>query len=224
MIPKIIHQIYFNLYDTKLEEQEFFYRSHLNCSNQKGFKYMLWNEQTSLELIKNEYNTYLKFYKDLRYDIQRNDFIRFCILHKYGGFYIDLDMIILQPLDSLINNTKVFHNIRYVKPNFSFIENDFMGVIKGHELWKHVMKYCVINYNEKKQIDIYNTWKGRFVLQTTGPKFLARFIKKVFPKYKPLKLVYTKWSNGNKENYYIEDYKLNTWVNKDKHDNWKKVI
>ena len=212
MIPKIIHQIFFNIQNKELTDIDVFYRSHLNCSNQQGFEYILWNEKDCKKLIKEDYNHYLEFYNNLRFDIQRLDFVRFCILHKYGGFYIDLDMFILNDLTPLLNNTKVFHNIKYVKANYSFIENDFIGSIKNYEMWYYVMNECVKNYKEKSEIEIYKTWKGRFVLQTTGPKFLSRFVKKVFPNYQPKKLVYTKWNKDEKDTYYIEDYKLNSWI------------
>ena len=212
MIPKIIHQIYFNLFDKELEENDIFLQSHNICKNPKGYEYMLWDETSTFELLKNDYPSYIDFYNNLRYDIQRLDFIRFCILHKYGGIYIDLDMIILQPLDNLLKNEFVFHNIRNVKENYSFIENDFIATAPKNKMWEYIMQGCVLNYEQKKKIKVYDTWKGRFVLQTTGPKFLARCIKAMYPNYKPMQITYTKWSQDDKTNYYIEDYKLNTWI------------
>jgi len=218
-IPKIIHQIYFNLYDKKLEENPIFLESHNNCKSQEGYKYMLWDEEKSLKLLKNDYPQYLEFYKNFRYNIQKIDFIRFCILHKYGGFYIDLDMTILKPLTPLINNTYIFHNIHHSKPNYSFIENDFMASLKDIHIWSDLMKYCVTNYKEKENIEIYDMWKFRFVMQTTGPKFITRYFKQNLPSYKPLKLAYTKWqsenpTDNNLNEYYLRDYKLNSWFNK----------
>ena len=61
-------------------------------------------------------------------------------------------------------------------------------------------------------MDIYEKWKGRFIMQTTGPKFLSRFIKNTLPKYKPMKLVYTKFQSDSKEGFYLQDFKLNSWI------------
>jgi len=212
-IPKIIHQVYFNLSNRKLEEIDIFYNSHKIAKKQKGFEYKLWTEESCLNLVKNDFSEYLNFYNNFRYEIQKIDFIRFCILYKHGGVYVDLDMEILKPLDSLIQNKKfIFHNIRDAKPNYSFVENDLMGSIKESSLWKDIIKKCVENYQEKLKIKVYETWKGRFILQTTGPYFLARYIKKIAPNYKPLQVVYSKFHKEKKENFYIKDFKLNTWI------------
>tara|TARA_R110000823_G_scaffold208384_1_gene338851 strand:+ start:254 stop:910 length:657 start_codon:yes stop_codon:yes gene_type:complete len=214
MIPKIIHQIYFDLYNKDLKEIKKFYESHKMCKNQDNFKYILWSEKDCEDLINKHYPKYKSLYSNFRYKIQKIDFIRFCILHRFGGIYIDLDMIILQPLESLIKGKKyVFHNVQDVQKNWSFIENDFMCSVKNSNIWLDLMQHCKINYKEKEAIKIYDTWVGRFIMQTTGPKFLSRYFKQKFPKYNPLRIVKTKYHKKESKNFYIEDYKMNTWVN-----------
>lgn len=213
MIPKLIHQIYFNLTDREVEEIPLFAASIESCSRFPDYKHKLWTEQECLDLVTSDYPEYLDFYNSFRYEIQKIDFVRFCILHKYGGFYIDLDMFILKSLDDLVTNPYVFHNVRHVKPNWSYIENDFMGSKPMGKVWLHLMKFCKYCYEEKSDIEIYEQWKGRFVLQTTGPKMIARFMKEKLPKYKPMKLVHTKHNVDSTEHYYIKDHKANTWIN-----------
>lgn len=216
MIPKIIHQIYFNLTGNGIDYFPVFKKSKQICQGYTDYEYILWNEESCEQLIKNEYPEYYKFYNSFRFEIQKIDFVRFCILHKYGGFYIDLDMYILKPLDALRKKNMVFHNVRHVQKNYSYIENDFIGSVADSELWLQVMKACKHNYKEKSEMKIYNTWKGRFVLQTTGPKFLSRFIRKNAPAIKPMRLAHTKWSVDSQEDYYIKDFKANTWIDHNK--------
>jgi mannosyltransferase OCH1-like enzyme len=219
VIPKIIHQIYFDLTGNGIEHFPIFLESKAICESYTDYEYILWDEVSCQKLVSEYYPEYADFYANLRYEIQRIDFVRFCILHRFGGFYIDMDMFILKPLDALTAKDFVFHNIRHVKKNYSFIENDFIGSIQGSPLWKQLMKECVGNYREKAAIGIYDTWKGRFVLQTTGPKFLSRFIRQKFPKYRPMWLAHTKWSEDSMEGYYIKDHKANTWI-----DHKKKAV
>tara|TARA_R100000808_G_scaffold5859_2_gene17698 strand:- start:2288 stop:2947 length:660 start_codon:yes stop_codon:yes gene_type:complete len=212
MIPKIIHQIYFNLSNTVLADHKIFYQSHNICKKYTDYHYMLWSEKECEDLLNCEFPQYKDFYNNFRYEIQKIDFIRFCILYRYGGFYVDLDMFMLKSFNELLARKVVFHNVRHVKPNWSFIENDFMGSVPKFQLWLDIMEKCVENYKDKEVIDIYKIWKGRFILQTTGPKFLSRFIQKKFPKFTPMKLVYTKFQSDPKDGYYLQDYKLNTWI------------
>ena len=122
-------------------------------------------------------------------------------------------MIVLQSLDSLIKNKKyIFHNVKDVKTNWSHIENDLMGSVKNSLLWIDIMKECKKNYKRKEKIEVYKTWKGRFILQTTGPRFLSRYFKTKFPKYKPLRIAKTKHHQQDKKDFYVMDYKMNTWI------------
>ena len=123
-------------------------------------------------------------------------------------------MIPLRNIGRLIKNKHyLFHNIRSVKKNYSYIENDFMGGKKGDLFWKELIEYCMREYLKKKKMKIYKKWKGRFVLQTTGPKMISRFVKKRYSERIPLQnIVYTKWNRDKKTGYYIQDLKLNSWV------------
>ena len=94
-----------------------------------------------------------------------------------------------------------------------YIENDIMGSVKGNKFWLELIEYCMSEYGRKERMKIYNVWKGRFVLQTTGPKLISRFVRMYYPEIKPLKnVVYTKWNRDSKKRYIIMDLKLNTWV------------
>ncbi len=72
------------------------------------------------------------------------------------------------------------------------------------------------NYNTVAAKKIYDIWKIRFILQTTGPKYVSRIVKKYLKNYKPFRnIVYTQKHIGehNKDDYYFQDYKTNSWVN-----------
>ena len=214
MIPYIIHQIYWDLGNGNIEYNDIFYNSHQLFKSIDGFKYKLWDKSSCDNLIQTKFSALAyNFYMNLRYDIQRIDFARMCILYEYGGIYFDLDMIPIREFDNLLNRDFLFHNIRYIRPNYSYIENDIMGSVKHHPFWLELIDYCQKEYNIKSQMNIYNVWKGRFVLQTTGPKLLSRFIKKHYSYIKPMKLVYTKWNRDTMKGYYFKDLTLNMWVN-----------
>tara|TARA_R110002020_G_scaffold56888_3_gene156966 strand:+ start:460 stop:1158 length:699 start_codon:yes stop_codon:yes gene_type:complete len=219
MIPKKIHQIFFN-WGKPINEIELFKKSIETLKKENPeFEHKLWNEDECLEMVKNNFPEYLYFYLKLRHNIQRVDFARFCILYIEGGFYIDLDMHCIKNFTPLLNNKLILQTNRHLIPKHpEFIINDFMATQKEFIFWKIVMKECVINYKEKEKIDVYKTWKGRFVLQTTGPRFLSRVLKKAFPKYKPHHVIWTKWRNElykvmPRTDYYVECFRAGSWLN-----------
>jgi len=235
MIPKIVHQIFFNLRDEKIEDIPLFQKSIESIKKHNpNVKHILWDEEMCLNLMIKDFPEYLYFYVNMRYDIQRIDYIRNVILHSFGGIYVDLDMICLKNIDDLFKKRFFIHSLRHLKPNHSeFVLNDLMGSEKGFKFWKILLDRTVDNYKEKESIEVYNTWKARFVLQTTGPKFLSRILKDVLPSYKPEHLVYIDTENAmqkewrfetkikSKDGYYFEDYKAGTWLPNLKKDDKK---
>jgi mannosyltransferase OCH1-like enzyme len=217
MIPKKIHQIYFDFYNKKFEENKLFIESSNSFKNlNQDYEYKLWNENDCEQLIIDNFPQYYDFYKNMRHKIQKVDFARCVILYVEGGLYADLDMICLKNIDNLITNNLILHNVKEVYPNYSFIENDIMGCQKNSNIFKKIIEEQEENYNLICKKEIYNIWKIRFILQTTGPKYVSRIIKKYLKTYKPFKdLVYTKKHIGEYDinNYYFQDYKSNSWVN-----------
>jgi mannosyltransferase OCH1-like enzyme len=219
MIPKIIHQIYFNLHDKEIEEIPLFKTSSNRIQKMyPDFEYRLWNEISCSELVKKELPEYFKFYSSLRYEIQKIDYMRFVLLYLYGGVYVDLDLIPIRKMDNVLKQPFFTNTIRGLVPDHcEFVQNDFMGSIKGFELWNVLLKNCQQNYEEKANIEVYNVRTARFVLHTTGPRYLSRIIKKVMPKYIPSKkLIYTKyrndnWKKVNRDEYLFENYVAGSW-------------
>ena len=214
MIPKIIHQIYFNLHDKEINDIPLFKTSSNRIQKMyRDFEYRLWDETSCSELVKTELPEYFEFYSSLRYEIQKIDYMRFVLLKIFGGVYIDLDLIPIRKMDNVLNQPFFTNTIRGLVPDHcEFVQNDFMGSIKGFELWNVLLKNCQPNY-----IEVYNVRTARFVLHTTGPRYLSKIIKKVMPKYIPSKkLIYTKyrndnWKKVNRDEYLFENYVAGSW-------------
>lgn len=225
MIPKIIHQIYWDYKGIPLSERPIFLESKKSLKLlhpiHRGWEYRLWNEKECDKFVLKYYEYYYDHYTQLRFKIQQIDFVRLLILHKYGGFYIDMDMIPLRSLDELIYNfpnTLQLHNVRVVQPTWSSVENDFMASTENNKFWMYAASYSQTENNRLKDNETYKVWKGRFVMQTTGPKMLSRAVKLSNPYDLKIHrgLVYTKHheeQNISRDGYYFRDHKTNTWIN-----------
>jgi len=89
-LPKILKKIYKN--------------NELICKK-SGYKLHLIDDIN----VYNYIDTHPRF-KQLAYNF-KSDMIRFYILHKYGGFWFDMDVIIIKNLDKLYNNLVNISNI-----------------------------------------------------------------------------------------------------------------
>lgn len=225
MIPKIIHRVYFDIGLGALESNAIFINS-INKANElmPDYKQIVWSKKDVENLLEKKCKALLPFWNELRYEIQRIDLARFIILYFYGGFFVDLDLIPIKSFDALIHFKLLTYKPIYRKSVVGIdkkckIGFDFWGCEPSNPIWLYILKECKKNYNLKKNMTIYDIWKARFVLQTTGPYFLNRVLNdwKHKSDIHVLPIVYdTKHdSNNNKDGFFLLQYMTGTWLNDD---------
>ena len=87
------------------------YTKNINLlkSTNPSYKYMFFKDKEIDTFFTENYPEYYDTYKNLPINIQKVDFCRYVILYHYGGFYFDLDIEAIHPLDDfLLNNECVF--------------------------------------------------------------------------------------------------------------------
>jgi mannosyltransferase OCH1-like enzyme len=184
-INKSVHQVY-GIFDdgVPLKDINVFYKNVLKTKafcKKYNLKYKMWDLKSCTKLI----NTHFKSYKGLWGDfikgptgapIMRADFIRYCILYKYGGIYIDCDIHPIKKIDHLFSKDYFFVRWNDDKKNLPY--NAVMGGKKNEHIYKEIMEHCKESFYEKRKQSIYKKWKGRFVFQTTGHYMIHRVLKK----------------------------------------------
>ena len=183
----MIHQVYWDFtesgktwrdipkYKDNMLETQTFCKLH-------NYEYKLWDLKDCEKLIEEDYSAYLDLWEKFRYLIQKADFVRYCILHKYGGLYIDCDIRPIKNLDSVFSAPIYFVYWGDDKKKLPY--NAVMASQKDNPLFLDIMQECRRSFDEKSKIEKYKEWKGRFIFQTTGHFMLDRVMKKNrFDKY-----------------------------------------
>jgi mannosyltransferase OCH1-like enzyme len=140
--------------------------------NNKDFNYKLLTNDKIIELIKDEqeFPLLLKTYNRLIPYAYKSDLIRYYILYKYGGVYIDIDFVSIYGIKELYDN----FDIVLCKDLDSYkMYNAFICTKKGNLFFKFVIENIMNNIENNKQ-----DYEGD--LDITGPKLLARCFKKYF--------------------------------------------
>ena len=164
MIPKIIHQTW----KTKDIPDNWKHAVESCKKNNKNYKYILWTDETMDKFIKKNFFYFYKTYKAYKYHIQRCDVFRYFVLYKYGGIYLDMDIVCNKKLDDLLDNDIVLAHSTNVETTFT---NAFYMVIPNHPF----IKFCIDNLTK----NMYNySLFGKFlhVMYSTGPLFLTKMI------------------------------------------------
>lgn len=167
-VPKIIHQIW-----SGIDEPLPIHFKRLGDTWKKhhpGWEYRLWDNQSMNEFMLKYYPHYWETYNSFRYDVQRWDAIRYLILDKIGGLYVDFDSECLKPLDKLIEGKQCCFSLepeehQRMYDTELYFNNALMASVPEHPFMKIVIEKT-FGYNP----DDANAGD---VLATTGPLMLV---------------------------------------------------
>jgi len=201
MIPKIIHQIWVgdqSLRPNKLMETW----KDLNPT----WEYMLWTEDNLPELInKKQFNAIEEL-------AGKADILRYEILYKYGGFYIDADSKCVNPLDDNLLECDSFCCWENEYERCGLMANGYLAACKGNDLMDLMIK-SISNMNERdlKNLPPISSWK------VVGPVFLTNSVIsnkyhkiKIYPSHYFIPVHYTGLDQSYKTPIYSEQYFMST--------------
>lgn len=168
-IPKVIHQIWIG----NKEKPQIFLDSFKNMH--QDYEYILWNEDE----IKKRNMTFecqdkINEIKEL---CGKTDIMRYEILYKYGGIYIDADTFCLEKIDDLMTEESFHYENEELNPDL--IANGFIIVKPNNS----IMKECIERIKIIKDINSHKPFK------ITGPYLLKNVLYdsnikfKILPSY-----------------------------------------
>tara|TARA_R110000796_G_scaffold74470_1_gene167545 strand:+ start:1767 stop:2438 length:672 start_codon:yes stop_codon:yes gene_type:complete len=180
MIPKTIHQIFIQFKGgKKLNAIPDFCWSQKKVEKwckENQYIYKLWDESDCYDLIREDYPEYEDLWDDFRFEIQKCDFIRYLILHRYGGIYLDLDIYPIRDMTELFEKDYFFTRWTCDKQQLPYIA--VMGSEANQDIFQKIAEHCKTSTYEKQKMDIYQKWTGRLVFQSTGHFMVHRVLKK----------------------------------------------
>jgi len=117
------------------------------------FKHIMWNDHDDInEFIKENYPQYYEMFMEFPAHIMRVDFVRFCILHHFGGIYADMDMFCYQNFYDELS-----HPLHIIEAPYGdeFLESSLMISQPGHQFWIDCMELSrEIYYSSIRKHDI----------------------------------------------------------------------
>jgi hypothetical protein len=108
--------------------------------------YQFWNDQDIDDLVRLEYPKYYDMYSKFPVHIMKIDFVRYCIMHSFGGIYADLDYFCYKnfSFDLQKNQVYLLENPYGNDP----IENSMMASAPKHDFFIHTMDFALQRWNE----------------------------------------------------------------------------
>ena len=134
------------------------------------WEFKLWTDDDNLNLVNSSFPELLPLYEGYDVNIKRIDAVRYMMLHKYGGVYMDMDLACLRSFnESTFREPNTFYGARQFRAKSTHphqrVANAFMASTPGHPFLSRLLKGL-------------NRTKDMHVLDATGPAFLTSMIDK----------------------------------------------
>lgn len=173
MIPNNIHLVF-------LRSDEPFPELFTKCMQRikdmhPSWNVRLYNDQDAQQILQEHLPQYLETYNSFKYNVQKADFIRIALVYIYGGFYMDLDILSLSPLDNLRDHNLILGEEKTISEaeqqalslkHRLRIANYMFGGKAGHPFWLLLMN-CMASLS-KAPIS-----SQQELLDITGPGLLT---------------------------------------------------
>jgi len=215
-IPKIIHQIWIGPKPAPIKL--------MNTWKEKNpdFEYIFWNED--------EFEKRQMFFKcqskidEMEEYCGKTDIMRWEILYKYGGIYIDADSICIEPLDDyFLIGKKGFASWESEIKRPGLIAVGTMGFYPKHPLVKEA-----INWIKKNDVSIAKT--GKMAWELTGPTLLTNIYNSDQEKYNKIFTILPSYTflpshfTGTEYNGHGKVYAYQAWGStKDSYNNMNNI-
>lgn len=163
-IPRIIHQTWKDYNVPK------HWKSAVeSCKSiHRNYKYVHWTDSDMDEFVQKIYPEFYSTYTNYKYHIQRCDAFRYLILYRYGGIYIDMDIVCRKKLDDLLHYDIVFSKSSNIT---SCVTNSFMMSIPNHPFMKYTIDHLALYQNSYSSFG-----KHWHVMNSTGPMYLKKMV------------------------------------------------
>ena len=152
------------------------------------FDYLFFDDAQIDSFIEHEFPQYREVFSAFRFTIQRIDFFRYLAVYRYGGFYLDLDVMLATGLSSLLDRGCVFP---FEGLTFSSLLRDRLGMdweignyafgaAAGHPFLEAVIQNCIRGQKDPSWVSpmmngIPLLLRSQFyVLNSTGPGLISR--------------------------------------------------
>lgn len=170
------------------------------------YKYYYFNSRECREFIQKEFPEILEHYDMLLPGAYKADLWRYCVLYKYGGFYLDVRMYPYLSFDSIITNKTEFMSCIDVTTNMLY--QAILGVAPKSEYMKNAIDRCVENIRNRKMANSDLSVTGPGVAGEALNKTLKRPLDKEFTDLKDERVVLLQWNSIKAPKYLLNDKEI----------------
>ena len=167
-IPRRIHQIWYQGAAALPDK----YRRYRDAwiTRHPDWEFVFWDAPSMQAMVDTHFPWFSERYDGFERDIQRIDAARYLFLALQGGFYVDMDIENLRPIDSLLPGRKLILSRTYG------FNNALIGSVPGHSLWDTIFQRLAAGQSAPLDPSIPTRLRESQAMQTAitvGPRFFT---------------------------------------------------
>jgi hypothetical protein len=167
------------------------------------YKYYYFNSRDCREFIRKEFPEVLEHYDMLLPGAYKADLWRYCILYKYGGFYLDIRMYPYLSFDSIITKDTEFMSCIDITQNMLY--QAILGVEPKSKYMRHAIDECVKNIRDRSIVESDLAVTGPRVMGIALNRALNRDIDQDFTNLNDKRIVLLQWNSLKAPKYLLDD-------------------
>ncbi len=131
------------------------------------YEHVYYSMRAARQFIADNYDAdVLEAFDTLIPGAYKADLFRYCELYKNGGFYVDIKLSCVIPMDTLLENISDCKQLLSLDIYGNGILNGFFGLVSEHPLLLNCIKQCVSNVKAR--------YYGISSLDVTGPRLMGK--------------------------------------------------
>jgi hypothetical protein len=153
-----------------------------------GFEYMFFDDAQVESFVQEQCQEWRHTYQSFPFKIQRFDFFRYMAVYRFGGFYLDLDIFLAEPLEPLLSSACVFPFEELTDSKFFWdrfqmdwqIGNYAFGAEPNHPFLAAIIDNCIRAQRDPSWVKPMMNWIPKpfydeyYILNTSGPGLVSR--------------------------------------------------
>jgi hypothetical protein len=153
-----------------------------------NFEYRFFNDDQVESFVIAEFPQYLNTFDAFPFRVQKYDFFRYLAIYRYGGFYLDLDVLLAEAVLPLLACGCVFSFEELTDSSYFWnrfrmdwqIGNYAFGASPKHPFLEVIIENCVRAQKDVSWVAPMMKWTPtpfrdeNYILNTTGPGLVSR--------------------------------------------------
>ena len=162
LIPKILHQIWIGPKPAPINLMNTWKEKH------PDWEYILWNEnEISHRGLQLECVEQINNMQEIN---GKADIIRWEILYKYGGYFVDADSICIEPFDAYFENKTAFATFENENVRAGLVATGTMGFVPKHPMCYDIIQWIKHSNEAKQLIQTTRAW------YSVGPALITKML------------------------------------------------